>query len=59
MESIENIANVSKEMAEIFFKDTDRQIDKETITIRDRLKDMFRFMKKGKDDRPEEKGEHT
>eukprot|EP00972_Heterocapsa_arctica_P057402 8471190-Heterocapsa_arctica.AAC.1 len=59
LESIENNIGGSKEMSEIYFKDIDKQLEQEHFSIKDRLQTMFRYMKKGKDIRSEERGPKT
>eukprot|EP00972_Heterocapsa_arctica_P045040 6646623-Heterocapsa_arctica.AAC.1 len=39
MGSVENITSANKERTEINFRDAERQVDKETIIIRDRVKE--------------------
>eukprot|EP00972_Heterocapsa_arctica_P111270 16382301-Heterocapsa_arctica.AAC.1 len=49
LESIENIVKFSSQFAEIYFKDIDSQITRDATKIRDRIWELFKYVKTGKD----------
>eukprot|EP00972_Heterocapsa_arctica_P049849 7332512-Heterocapsa_arctica.AAC.1 len=45
IESLEDITSANKEMTEIMSKETEQVLYKETLKIRDRIKEMFSHIK--------------